>query len=310
MNVKTHQKSQSNNGFTLVELIVVMVILSILAAILVPAFMGYIDQAKKSQCDLEKHSAQMAVQSLYAQAYARSKTIDDVKSLDQYLDANIASLCEGATPGANDLHYAGMCPQGGELYLDDLTFGGRNFTFTMYCTLHDGDNTSVTVTPAMARQEASNAILRTELLHNEAYDKSKFDFSLGKAIVSNKPSTLNKYLEDADYDGCGFITNDSNMGNYATKILSAYGISASVSYTKIVSVTVDGKKLTDLKKGDTVEVIQYLYYKTKENGQELQRCFATRVTTATVNNVYPETYNGSLNFDRSDADSGSSWTLQ
>ena len=35
-----------NKGFTLVELIVVLVILAILAAILVPALLGYIDEAR------------------------------------------------------------------------------------------------------------------------------------------------------------------------------------------------------------------------------------------------------------------------
>ena len=40
---------KNNQGFTLVELIVVLVILAILAAILVPALLGYIDRAKDNQ---------------------------------------------------------------------------------------------------------------------------------------------------------------------------------------------------------------------------------------------------------------------
>ena len=40
------RERQHNKGFTLVELIVVLVILGIMSAILVPALLGYIDQAK------------------------------------------------------------------------------------------------------------------------------------------------------------------------------------------------------------------------------------------------------------------------
>ena len=42
-------KENKDKGFTLVELIVVLVILAILAAILVPALMGYIDRAKEQK---------------------------------------------------------------------------------------------------------------------------------------------------------------------------------------------------------------------------------------------------------------------
>lgn len=48
--MKNGQKRNRNGGFTLVELIVVLVILAVLSAIAVPSFLGYIDNAKEKEC--------------------------------------------------------------------------------------------------------------------------------------------------------------------------------------------------------------------------------------------------------------------
>ena len=62
-----------NKGFTLVELIVVLVILAILAAILVPALLGYIDEAKNSQLELHGKSVYTAAQASASKFYAKTK---------------------------------------------------------------------------------------------------------------------------------------------------------------------------------------------------------------------------------------------
>lgn len=65
-------RKRACEGFTLVELIVVIVILAILAAILVPGLLGWIDKAKEKKYELEARSIAMAVQAEVAELYARN----------------------------------------------------------------------------------------------------------------------------------------------------------------------------------------------------------------------------------------------
>ncbi len=74
---------REHKGFTLVELIVVLVILAILAAILVPALLGWIDEARKKQDIVNAKALMTAIQAQMTEEYGKG-----AKSFSGFADDN------------------------------------------------------------------------------------------------------------------------------------------------------------------------------------------------------------------------------
>ena len=150
MRKKVRKMLSDRKGFTLVELIVVLVILSVLAAMLAPTMTGYIDKAKEKKVEAKLHQVVVAAQALAEEVYALGGEyadidLDDIAELAELKedeDDLIDVIVKGDT---GKVVYAELNVNGVDAYYTEeggIVFEGvdtSGYTGKAYISLADGD---------------------------------------------------------------------------------------------------------------------------------------------------------------------------
>lgn len=143
-NRKTRMLKAKNKGFTLVEMIVVLVMLAVLSAILVPNLLGYIDKAKEKQYVLNAKSFLTATQAQLTELYGTDRTFSvqdaeeirklaDVSSATSfivYVRPNLDTTAGACTPGDKGSYKiigAKYVEDGKTLYYDTKSWSNKEF---------------------------------------------------------------------------------------------------------------------------------------------------------------------------------------
>lgn len=126
--IKKLQKLKAKKGFTLVELIVVIAIIGVLAAILVPTMLGYVENSRITSMDQVaktiKDAAQVAATEMDTQGVGLNTTVLEVKGAydaDGAAGTKVTFVAAGAVGGAD-------ANPNGVIGVDNTNYKGNNKT--------------------------------------------------------------------------------------------------------------------------------------------------------------------------------------
>lgn len=102
---------RNKKGFTLVEIIVVLLILAILAAIAIPSMLGYVEEARNSEYIAKARTGYVAAQTIATKEYVKDdsvaiadlQTTTAIAAMNNYIGSDLVESIDSVTFGEKGL---------------------------------------------------------------------------------------------------------------------------------------------------------------------------------------------------------------
>lgn len=138
------KKLKNKKGFTLIEIIVVLVIVGIMIAIAVPAVLGYVDKAKEAQAMTEGQAGYLASQAITVKAKASNNTLTDAQIQTKI---NTASEMKDALGSDSTSIKTYFCKVSATKDVEGCSFTTKSSKTNRYINITANSDTTVTDTP-------------------------------------------------------------------------------------------------------------------------------------------------------------------
>lgn len=269
-------------AFTLVEVIVVMVIIAILAALMVPSLTKYIDRSNDMKYVSDGRHALVAAQTVISEKYGKKRQMfneDDYPQMMELAELDDRAAVMSVTLKEGTMTIEDMVIADEAVYVHYNANGGMKYDkFELeYGTGISGGNGS---------QGGSGNPMTAD--------------GISAYLGSNNTGGLSDYLSGQGIKNQAFLSNKKDDGLVAA--LRNGGVSENLKNVKTAVVSLnrnDGK----VSAGGTVELTEYLYYK---DGNGSWVLFGTRDTTASV--VKTNGNGHAISYDGADTSAG--WVKQ